>query len=170
MPEPHTVLNALDDAAAATALTRACGARRWVERMLARRPFASTPELYARADEEWRALDSADHLEAFGHHPRIGEDLAELRRRFQNTASLSSREQAGVAGADEHTLELLRDENAAYFQRFGFIFIICASGKSAGEMLAALRTRRGNERAAELAIAAAEHAKITRLRLEGLGT
>ena len=160
----------MDDAAAAAALTRACGARRWVERMLGRRPFASTPELYARADEEWRALDTAAKLEAFGHHPRIGEDLAALRQRFQSTASLSSREQAGVAGADEQTLQMLRDENAAYFQRFGFIFIICASGKSAGEMLAALRARLHNEREAELAIAAAEHAKITQLRLRGLGT
>ena len=88
---------------------RACGAERWVERMLARRPFGSTDELYASAAAEWRASSREDYLEAFAHHPEIGEVLAELRRRFHNIANLSSREQAGVAGADEATLHALRD-------------------------------------------------------------
>jgi 2-oxo-4-hydroxy-4-carboxy-5-ureidoimidazoline decarboxylase len=170
MAEPHAVLNALDDESAAAALRRACGAQRWVERMLARRPFASSEELYASADEEWRASTREDYLEAFGHHPRIGEDLTALRQRFQTTASLSSREQAGVAEADDGTLSSLRDANAAYRERFGFIFIICATGKSAREMLAALESRLRNDPDDELAIAAREHAKITRLRLGGLGS
>jgi 2-oxo-4-hydroxy-4-carboxy-5-ureidoimidazoline decarboxylase len=168
MAEPHAVLNAMDEVQASTALRAACGAERWVRSMLARRPFASTEDLYASAEHEWRAASPDDYLEAFGHHPQIGEDLSALRRKFQSTASLSSREQAGVADADEATLLALRDANATYRQRNGFIFIICATGKSAGEMLAALRQRLGNDRNTELAIAAAEHAKITRLRLGAL--
>jgi 2-oxo-4-hydroxy-4-carboxy-5-ureidoimidazoline decarboxylase len=170
MAEPHAVLNGLDEAAAAAALRRACGAKRWVERMLARRPFVSTAELLASADAEWRASSPDDYREAFAHHPRIGEDLAELRRRFQSTASLSGREQAGMAVADEATLHELREANAAYRERFGFIFIICATGKSATEMLEALRRRLDNDPSTELAIAADEHAKITQLRLGGLAS
>jgi 2-oxo-4-hydroxy-4-carboxy-5-ureidoimidazoline decarboxylase len=170
MAEAHSVLNGLDETAAAAALRRACGAERWVERMLARRPFVSTADLLASADAEWRASSPEDYREAFGHHPQIGEDLGELRRRFQSTASLSSQEQALVAIADEVTLHGLRDANAAYRERFGFTFIICATGKSAAEMLDALRRRLDNDPSTELAIAADEHAKITRLRLGGLGS
>jgi 2-oxo-4-hydroxy-4-carboxy-5-ureidoimidazoline decarboxylase len=170
MAEAHEVLNALERGEAAAALRRACGAERWVERLLARRPFRSSAELYARAAEEWRASSREDYLAAFSHHPRIGEDLGELRRRFQSTAQLSSREQAGVRLADEETLEALREGNAAYHARFGFTFIICATGKSASEMLAALRARLDNDPDIEIEIAAAEQAQITRLRLEGLGS
>jgi 2-oxo-4-hydroxy-4-carboxy-5-ureidoimidazoline decarboxylase len=170
MAEPHALLNAMERSEAAAALRRACGAERWVERMLARRPFASSEDLYASAEAEWRDGGRDDYLEAFAHHPPIGEDLTELRRRFQNTANLSSREQAGVVGADETTLRALRDANAVYRERFGFIFIICATGKTASEMLAALRQRLTNSPDVELQIAAAEHAKITRLRLAGLGS
>jgi 2-oxo-4-hydroxy-4-carboxy-5-ureidoimidazoline decarboxylase len=166
--DAHIVLNALEPEAAAEALRRACGAEGWVQRMLARRPFASSEALYASADDEWRASTRADYLEAFGHHPQIGENLEALRRRFQSTASLSQREQAGVESADEATLRALRDANAAYRERFGFMFIICAAGKTAAEMLAALRARLDNDADTELSIAAAEHAKITRLRLAGL--
>jgi 2-oxo-4-hydroxy-4-carboxy-5-ureidoimidazoline decarboxylase len=170
MAEPHDVLNALDEPAARAALRSACGAQRWVERMLAHRPFTSGEALYALADAEWRASSRADYLEAFSHHPRIGEDLGALRQRFPSTASSSSREQAGVADADEATLSALRDANVAYRERFGFIFIICATGKSAKQMLAALESRMHNDATSELVIAAREHAKITRLRLERLGS
>jgi 2-oxo-4-hydroxy-4-carboxy-5-ureidoimidazoline decarboxylase len=168
--DAHLVLNALEPQAAAEALRRACGAERWVQRMLARRPFPSSEALYASADDEWRASTRADYLEAFAHHPQIGEDLEALRRRFQSTASLSQREQAGIESADEATLRALRDANAAYRERFGFIFIICAAGKTAAEMLATLRARLDNDADTELSIAAAEHAKITRLRLAGLAS
>ena|SRR5688572_26365821 len=170
MAEAFAVLNALDPSAAAAALRRACGAERWVARMLARRPYASTEQLLELADEEWRACGRQDYLEAFACHPRIGEDLAALRQRFQSTAGLSSREQAGVSLASEATLRALRDANAQYFERFGFIFIICATGKSADEMLAALRQRLHNDPDDELAIAAGEHAAITRIRLTGLAS
>ena len=170
MAEAFAVLNALDAGAAAAALRRACGAERWVARMLARRPYTSTEQLLALADEEWLACGPQDYLDAFACHPRIGEDLAALRQRFQSTASLSSREQAGIGTASEATLQALRDANAEYFERYGFIFIICATGKSADEMLAALRQRLHNDASVELGIAAREHAAITRIRLAGLAS
>jgi 2-oxo-4-hydroxy-4-carboxy-5-ureidoimidazoline decarboxylase len=170
MAEPHQLLNALEPGAAAAALRRCCGAERWVQAMLAARPFVSTLALHERALQVWDGLGAPDYLEAFSHHPQIGEDLDELRKRFAATHSLSSREQAGVNNADESTLLSLREGNRAYRERFGHIFIVCATGKSAAEMLALLRQRIENEPAAELAIAAAEQAKITRLRLDGLGT
>jgi 2-oxo-4-hydroxy-4-carboxy-5-ureidoimidazoline decarboxylase len=117
--EPHEVLNALDEVGARAALRRACGAESWVLRMARRRPFASTPELLAAAAAEWRACHPPDYLEAFSHHPQIGEDLAELEKRFGSTASLSRSEQAGAASADPATLLALRDANRAYHERFG---------------------------------------------------
>jgi 2-oxo-4-hydroxy-4-carboxy-5-ureidoimidazoline decarboxylase len=168
MAEPERLLNQLSAAEARALLVRCCGAGSWVDGMLARRPFASHAALLAAAEAVWAGLAEADYLEAFAHHPRIGEDLAALRARFPDTAAWASTEQAGASAADEPTLLALRDENRAYFERFGFIFIVCASGKSARELLALLRDRLRNERARELTIAAAEQAKITRLRLEKL--
>lgn len=170
MAEPHDVLNALDPVQAARALRTACGSERWVARMLRRRPFASTAALLESAVREWQACSPEDWLEALSQHPQIGEDPAELERRYATSAALSKQEQAGVQGASAATLRALRDGNRAYRQRFGFIFIICASGKSASEMLEALTRRMSHDPATELALAAAEQAKITRLRLEGLAT
>jgi 2-oxo-4-hydroxy-4-carboxy-5-ureidoimidazoline decarboxylase len=161
-------LNALPELEARQLLERCCGARRWVDGMLMRRPFESAEALYAAAEEAWQPLGEADFLEAFSHHPEIGENLDELRRRFGATAALSQVEQAGAAQASVATLAALRAQNRAYRKRFGFSFIVCATGKSAPEMLARLEQRLPNERAAELAIAAAEQTKITRLRLEKL--
>ena len=169
MTEPHQHLNALDERAAAEALRRCCGAERWVQAMVSSRPFASQAELEQRAEQCWQALGAEDYLEAFTHHPQIGEDLAALRQRFASTEALSTREQAGVAGAGEATLSALRDGNRAYHERFGYIFIVCATGKSAAQMLSLLRQRLSNPPEQELAIAAAEQAKITRLRLAQLG-
>lgn len=163
-------LNALSELEARQLLERCCGARRWVDGMVTRRPFASAAALYAAAEQAWQSLGEADFLEAFSHHPEIGENLDELRRRFSATAELSRLEQGGAAQAGEATLAALRANNRAYRERFGFSFIVCATGKSATEMLALLEQRLPNERAPELAIAAAEQAKITRLRLEKLVT
>lgn len=168
MSEAQRLLDPLSEAEARALLARCCGASRWVDGMLARRPFASRAALLAAADAMWAGLTETDYLEAFAHHPRIGEDLAALRARFPDTAAWASTEQAGASTADEPTLLALRDENRAYFERFGFIFIVCASGKSARELLALLRERLHNDRPRELVIAAAEQAKITRLRLEKL--
>jgi 2-oxo-4-hydroxy-4-carboxy-5-ureidoimidazoline decarboxylase len=156
-----------DDARAA--LARCCGARRWVDGMLARRPFGSREALHAAAREVWSVMGDADILEAFAHHPEIGADPAALRARFPATQDLSSAEQAGVAGADPATLNELGAANRAYRARFGYTFIVCATGKSAREMLAAVRARLDNDPGDELRIAAGEQAKITALRLEAIG-
>jgi len=113
-------------------------------------------------------MEKADMLEAFSHHPEIGSDLAALRQRFASTAAWSSAEQAGVAGADDATLEALRDGNVRYRERFGYVFLVCATGKSAAEMLALLQARLPHDADTELRVAAGEQAKITRLRLEKL--
>lgn len=160
-------LNALPDELARQALERCCGARAWVERMCAARPFPDRQALLERAEREAQALDRADWLEAFSHHPRIG-DMAALRERFASTAAWAGAEQQGAADAPEPTLEALARANRAYEERFGYIFIVCATGKSAGEVLAILESRLPNPPERELAIAAAEQVKITRLRLEKL--
>jgi 2-oxo-4-hydroxy-4-carboxy-5-ureidoimidazoline decarboxylase len=160
-------LNALPSADARAALLRCCGARRWADGMLARRPFASMADLLAAADEIWAGLDRADWLEAFAAHPRIG-DMDSLKKKFAATAAWSAGEQAGVAGAAEAVLRDLADGNRRYEERFGHIFIVCATGKTAAEMLHLLRERLPNAPDVELRIAAAEQAKITRLRLEKL--
>ena len=161
-------IDALSDVEAREALTRCCGASRWVEGMLARRPFGTRDALYTAADEVWAGVERADVLEAFEHHPRIGADLAALREKFAATESWSAGEQSSVVGADERVLEALRDGNVAYEARFGHIFIVCATGKSAAEMLALLEARMGNDPDEELRIAAGEQAKITRIRLDKL--
>lgn len=168
MASAHTRLNDADETEARQLLSRCCGAQRWVSGMLALRPFASQQSLLEAADRVWAGLSAADHREAFEHHPQIGADLAQLREKFAATASWSSQEQVSVQAADESVLLALRDQNRAYLERFGYIFIVCASGKTAAEMLALLTARLHNEPAYELALAAAEQAKITRLRLEKL--
>jgi len=166
--EPEPALNRLSREAAAEALTRCCGATRWVQGMLARVPFASQTAMFAAAVEIWAQLGPDDYREAFAHHPEIGSDLDELRRKFAKTAELSQAEQSAALGASEATLHALRDGNRAYRERFGFSFIVCASGKSAEEMLGLLRARLKHAPDLELDIAATEQAKITHLRLEKL--
>ena len=146
-------------------LSRACGSARWVDRMMERRPFGGDARLLRAARIEWFGLTEADWLEAFSHHPQIG-DRAALAARFPATHALSATEQAGVGRADDAVLNALAEANAAYLDRFGFIFIVCATGKTADEMLALLRARLTNDRATELRVAAEEQAKITALRLE----
>lgn len=163
-----SALDAMTAEEAHAALTRCCGAARWVDAMLGRRPFGSDAALMRSADAVWASMEEADILEAFAHHPRIGADLAQLRERFGSTAAWASSEQAGAQAASEETLQALRDGNLAYEARFGFIFIVCATGKRADEMLALLQARMDNEREAELRVAAGEQAKITKLRLAKL--
>jgi 2-oxo-4-hydroxy-4-carboxy-5-ureidoimidazoline decarboxylase len=155
-------LNALPTPAARDALDRCCGARRWVEAMLAARPFASDQALYETAERAWWTLRPADWLEAFGRHPRIG------ARGEASTDAVARREQAGMDGADAATRRAVDEGNRAYEQRFGHVFLICATGRSAEEMRRELERRLTNDAAAELGVTAAEQAKITRLRLERL--
>ena len=145
-------------------LARACGSSRWVDRMMARRPFGGRDALLSAAGHEWTALGEDDWREAFAHHPKIG-DRDSLRARFPDTHALSAREQAGVDCAADAVLSALADANRVYERRFGYIFIVCASGLSAEEMLARLTARLGNSPAQEIVVAAAEQARITALRL-----
>ncbi len=152
-------LDGLSEDAARAVLARCCSARRWVEEMLAARPFASDAELLESAGRIWWALGREDWLEAFAGHPRIG---------ARTTDRGARREQAGVDGATAATRAALTRGNRAYEERFGHVFLVCATGKTAGEMLGALRDRLANDPTTELRIAAGEQAKITRLRLETL--
>ena len=136
--------------------------------MLERRPFASRADLLCAATEVWANLDPQDYLEAFAHHPEIGASLEELRQKFAATADLSRAEQGAALGASEATLLALREGNHAYRSRFGYSFIVCATGKSAQEMLTLLQARLNHSPEQELLLAAAEQSKITRLRLERL--
>jgi 2-oxo-4-hydroxy-4-carboxy-5-ureidoimidazoline decarboxylase len=135
--------------------------------MTNRRHFSSDAELHAVAGEQWAALNRDDWLEAFVAHPRIG-DVEALRRKFASTAAWCASEQAGAANAANEVLHSLAEGNHAYEAKFGYIFIVCATGKTAEEMLAILRARLPNDPDTEIHLAAAEQAKITRLRLEKL--
>ena len=160
-------LNGLPASEARSELLRCCASRRWAERMAAGRPYRDAGQLLAFAEDCWRGLPETDLLEAFAGHPRIGDKEA-LRSRFASTRDWASGEQAGAAGASEAALEALAAANRDYERRFGFIFVVCASGKSAAEMLGLLKARLENARDAELRVASEEQSKITRLRLEKL--
>jgi 2-oxo-4-hydroxy-4-carboxy-5-ureidoimidazoline decarboxylase len=145
-------------------LRAACGAERWVDGMLAHRPFGSQDALLAAARDVWFGLSERDWRAAFDCHPRIG-DRESPRQRFPDTHRLSTLEQAGVAQATGDVLSALADANQRYLRKFGYIFIVCATGKTAGEMLAILRDRLNNDPAVEIRVAAEEQARITALRL-----
>jgi 2-oxo-4-hydroxy-4-carboxy-5-ureidoimidazoline decarboxylase len=153
-------LNAMPAGAARAAFLRCCGSRRWADAMTARRPFESADDVVRAATEIETTLKRDDWLEAFAAHPRIG-DVEAIRNKY-----LARAEQSGVVGADEEIIRSLAEGNRDYEAKFGHIFIVCATGKSAAEMLAILRERLKNDPGTELRIAAAEQAKITRLRLE----
>lgn len=153
-------LNSLPPDAARRELSRCCGSGRWAEAMTGRRPFHAADDLHRAAEAVWWSLGGADWLEAFAHHPRIGE----------RAAGWAKEEQAGVGAASNATMTTLAALNEEYERRFGYVFLICATGKSADEMLGELQRRLGNDPDAELRTAAAEQSRITRLRLEKLLT
>ncbi len=151
-------LNTLPDESARRELGRCCGSARWVASMSGRRPFLNTEQLLGTADEIWWSLDGGDWLEAFSRHPRIG----------GRANGWARDEQAGVAGAADDILKALAKLNQSYERKFGHVFLISATGRSAHEMLAELERRISADPATELRNAAAEQAKITRLRLQNL--
>ena len=157
-------LNEAPDADVRAILLRACGSTRWVDRMMARRPFANDARLLFAARNEWFGLTEADWLEAFAHHPRIG-DRARAAAQSPEAHKWSSQEQSAAADASTDTLADLAEGNRAYEGRFGYVFLISATGRTSEEMLATLRERMRNEPETELTIASGEQAKITRLRL-----
>lgn len=156
--------NAAAASDAADALHRCCSCAAWVTALVAGRPYPALAALRQAADDCWGNLEEQDYLEAFAGHPQIG-DVATLRAKYADTRDLAAAEQAGVAQAGDAVIEALAQANAAYLERFGFIFIICATGLGADEMLQALRLRLGNSRAQELQNAAEEQRKIFQLRL-----
>jgi 2-oxo-4-hydroxy-4-carboxy-5-ureidoimidazoline decarboxylase len=149
-------LNAMSQEAAERELRRCCGSARWAAALAARRPFPDAKRLYQDADEVWWSLDGGDWLEAFSDHPRIGE----------RAAGWAGDEQSKARGASKATLAKLAKRNREYERKFGHVFLIFASGRSAEEMLDELEQRLPNEPAIELRNAATEQAKITRLRLD----
>ena len=167
-PSPDDALLRTANAASLEDFVRCCGSQRWAAGMVAAQPYGSRAHLLGHAEQLWWRLDEADWLEAFAHHPRIGADPAALRARFASTAHWAAGEQSGVHGASEATLAALLEGNKTYEQQYGHIFIVCASGLSAEQMLARLQARLGRTPSVELARAAAEQAKITRLRLQKL--
>jgi allantoicase len=160
-------LDTLLPSAAEAELRACCASTRWVRAMLARRPFHSVSALFAAADEAWSSTGPDDWHEAFRAHPRIGESRAQAAQ-SATAQGWSSQEQSGTRNATEATRAALVEINRAYEARFGFIYIVCATGKSADELLAIARARLDNDPESELRTAAAEQHKITRLRLEKL--
>ena len=162
-------LNSLTAAEAAKELLQCCGSKSWATQVVNARPYESVSDLVARANEIWRSLDHDDWLEAFRSHPKIGEKKSAEIVSAQ-ARQWSSNEQAGVNTASTETTDALATLNRAYEQKFGYIFIICATGKTSGEILDALRVRIDHDAEEELPIAAAEQSKITELRLKKLLT
>ncbi len=158
-------LDRLTRAAATEVLTSCCGARQWVERMVAKRPFGSTGQVKADAEEIWESLTREDWLEAFAHHPRIGETRSSQPGQGQ---AWSSREQSRVAEATAPVRQELERVNQDYEARYGYRYIVCASGRSAEELLSLARERLRHEPEDELRVAAGEQLRITLLRLDRL--
>ena len=141
------------------ALLACCGSDTWVEAMLACRPFRDATALHQKGEAIWRSLTPADWLQAFSKHPKIGE---------RATSKWSQQEQQGMSQATGHTSQAMRALNEEYERKFGWIFIVCATGRSAEEMRTLLEARLSNDPDQELQIAAIEHSKIMHIRLEKL--
>jgi OHCU decarboxylase len=157
--------NLLPSASAEAVLLDCCGCARWAANVSAQRPFSDARSLFEVADARWRSLASEDWLEAFSHHPQIGEKPStgsESHRRW------AEGEQAGARTAAEEVKTRMARGNRSYYDKFGYIYIVCATGKSAEEMLALLEQRLQNDAARELPIAAEQQRQITLLRLEKL--
>lgn len=160
-------LNQQDNQNLQQTLLQCCHSQAWAKRMLTCRPFHNREALYTAAKQCWEHLTETDYLEAFSAHPKIG-DINSLKKKYQATAALSEQEQSGVETASDETLQNLAAGNQRYENRFGFIFIVCATGKSAQEMLELLHMRLQHNREQEIVIAAQEQLKITLIRLEQL--
>jgi 2-oxo-4-hydroxy-4-carboxy-5-ureidoimidazoline decarboxylase len=148
-------------------LMKCCGSSSWVNRILPFIPADDMIELLEDAEEQWWLCNEDDWKEAFGHHPKIG-DMQALTKKFASTAQWASGEQSGVSAAAKETIEALAKGNHLYEEKFGYIFIVCATGKSAEQLLSILRSRLENSPEDEIKIAADEQNKITKLRIEKL--
>lgn len=158
-------LNRLSIEDAKLLFMQCCTSSTWVNNMVNARPFIVQQLLVEAANIAWQGLTELDYLEAFVGHPKIG-DVNSLRAKYANTKALASSEQCSVEQASEQVLADLSAGNDDYFAKFGFIFIVCATGKSAAEMLALLHSRLHNNRVIELKKAAEEQRKIFQIRLK----
>lgn len=163
MPSVHDINQMMPDDAL-KAFEKCCGAWNWYHTMAQSRPFASAEKIFEKSQAIFSGFKRSDWLEAFAHHPKIG-DVESLRAKFASTADWAGKEQSGVQHADFATLARLAALNKEYEAKFGYIFIVCASGKTAQEMLQLLINRLPNDPEKELHIAGGEQAKITELRL-----
>ena len=155
-------LNCADTESAKQRFLGFCHCQKWAERMADARPFASEAALFSMADECWAECNEPDYLEAFKVHPRIGDRKALAEK----LAARVQQEQGQVSAAPDSVIDALTEGNDTYFDRFGYIFIICATGKSAERMLDQLRQRLGNDRDTELRIAAEQQRQIMTLRMQ----
>ena len=162
-----SVFNNLPREEVVKSLLTCCSALRWAEQLADLRPFISIAALREASDACWADMGERDLLEAFDGHPKIG-DPESLKQKYAATKSLATSEQSGVRFASDATIDELANSNQDYLDKFGFIFIICATGKSADEMLASIKARITNNRDQELVLAAEEQRKITNLRLNKL--
>ncbi|MDM3872332.1 2-oxo-4-hydroxy-4-carboxy-5-ureidoimidazoline decarboxylase [Porticoccus sp. W117] len=160
-------LNTASEAEARHIFMQCCTSEAWVDHMVQNRPYASVHALAVAGNQHWSCLQEEDYLQAFEGHPKIG-DVESLSKKYRNTKELASGEQSLVKEASKDVLHKLIDGNAAYETKFGFIFIVCATGKSAQQMLSLLEYRLSNDRPTELVNAAEEQRKILQLRLEKL--
>lgn len=160
-------LNKLSTQEAEAELGRCCGSAAWVGQMVGRRPFESEEKLIEAGKNVWFACSRNDWLEAFSHHPKIG-DVDGQEKKFATTNEWAGEEQGSVTSARQETLEKLARLNKTYKARFGYIFIVCATGKSAEEMLEIIELRLKNNPYDEIKIAASEQNRITKLRLKKL--
>ena len=147
-------------------LIQCCGSQEWVNKMIAMPPAEDLIDLFEEAEEMWYKCNEDDWKEAFSHHPMIG-DIDSLRKKF-STDQFAGKEQASINTSSEKTLQELAEANQLYLQKFGYIFIVFATGKSAEEMLGILRSRLNNDPEEEIKIAMEEQNKITQLRLQNL--
>jgi OHCU decarboxylase len=157
-------LNTLTHDEAEAEFLQCCGSTAWACGMSARRPFGDLDDVVRAAEEAWRNLDDEDWLEAFSRHPKIGESKAATGQ-TSTERDWSASEQSGVGAADDAARRELDELNRAYAEKFGYTFIVCATGRSSDEMLAALRARLQNDPASEIANASQEQRRITKLRL-----
>jgi 2-oxo-4-hydroxy-4-carboxy-5-ureidoimidazoline decarboxylase len=148
-------------------LLKCCGSPSWVKNLSEVIPFASVEELKNESDKIWFSLSKKDWLEAFTHHPKIG-DLKSLEKKFASTKHWAGNEQSAVRTATQTVLQELKNSNEEYEKKFGYIFIVCATGKSAEEILSILKQRLTNSPSEEIKIAMNEQNKITHLRLDKL--
>ena len=160
-------LNTLPKDQLVETLTRCCGSKTWVNRMLPYIPAEDLVELLEDAEIEWWKCSEEDWKEAFEAHPKIGETGGSIRK-LESTTAWASEEQKTVKQASQETIIALAEANQLYEEKFGYIFIVCASGKSAEEMLGILHSRLHNDPEEEIKIAADEQNSITKLRIQKL--